>query len=164
MSPKNAGFPRTPIWPRSRCRSWSPVDRWADRSGTTFTAVLPDTTSATIRPHLEAAIDPDALLVTDAAPFFPPCARAIGLTHEPLDQKAGERCRSELHLDTVNSRHQRLKTFFRTRNGVATRYLDSSLAWYHLAILPKLPTPRSALAAVAGPAPVGHPNCIANAN
>ena len=48
-----------------------------DRSGTTVTAVLPDTTSATIRPHLEAAIEPDALLVTDSAPFFPPNYRDL---------------------------------------------------------------------------------------
>ena len=128
-----------------------------DRSGTTFTAVLPDTTSATIRTHLEAAIEPDALLVTDGAPFFPPCARALGLTHEPLDHKAGERRRGDLHLNTVNSRHERLKTFLRGRRGVATKYLDSYLAWYHLAILPKLPTPRSVLTSVAGLAPAGQP-------
>jgi len=58
----------------------------------------------------------------------------------------------------------RLKTFLRSRRGVATRYLDSYLAWYHLAILPKLPTPRSVLASVAGLTPVGHPLCMANAN
>jgi transposase-like protein len=136
----------------------------ADRSGTTVTAVLPDTTALTIRDHLETSIEPDALLVTDGAPFFPPCARALGLTHEPLDQKAGERRRGELHLNTVNSRHERLKTFLRSRRGVATKYLDSYLAWYHLAILPKLPTPRSVLTSVAGLAPVGQPLCIANAN
>jgi len=136
----------------------------ADRSGTTVTAVLPDTTALTIRDHLETSIEPDALLVTDGAPFFPPCARALGLTHEPLDHKAGERRRGELHLNTVNSRHERLKTFLRSRRGVATKYLDSYLAWYHLAILPKLPTPRSVLTSVAGLAPVGQPLCIANAN
>jgi transposase-like protein len=136
----------------------------ADRSGTTFTAVLPDTTAGTIRGHLETSIESDALLVTDGAPFFPPCARALGLTHQPLDQKAGERRRGDLHLNTVNSRHERLKTFLRGRRGVATKYLDSYLAWYHLAILPKLPTPRSVLASVAGLTPVGQPLCIANAN
>jgi hypothetical protein len=129
----------------------------ADRSGTTLTAVLPDTTAATIRVHLETAIGSDALLVTDGAPFFPPCARAMGVTHQPLDHKAGERRRGELHLNTVNSRHERLKTFLRGRRGVATKYLDSYLAWYHLAILPKLPTPRSVLTSIAGLAPAGQP-------
>jgi hypothetical protein len=136
----------------------------ADRSGTTFTSVLPDTTAATITAHLEAAIEPDALLVTDGAPFFPPAAQALGVSHQPLDQKAGERRRGELHLDTVDSRHERLKTFLRGRRGIATKYLASYLAWYHLAILPKLPTPRSGLASAAGPAPGGQPACMANAN
>jgi len=156
--------PRSAASRRRRCRSWSPFDRWADRSGTTFTRVIPDTRAATIRVHLGTSIQPDALLVTDGAPFFPPCAGALGLTHQPLDQKAGERRRGELYLNTVNSRHERLKTFLRSRRGVATKYLDSHLAWYHLAILPKLPTPRSVLASVAGPTPVGQPICIANAN
>jgi transposase-like protein len=136
----------------------------ADRSGTTFTSVLPDTTAVTITAQLKTAIEPDALLVTDGAPFFPPAARTLGVSHAPLDQKAGERRRGELHLNTVNSRHERLKTFLRGRRGIATKYLGSYLAWYHLAILPKLPTPRSVLASVAGLAPVRQPACMANAN
>ena len=136
----------------------------ADRSGTTFTRVLPDTTAATITTHLATAIEPDALLVTDAAPFFPPVARFLGVTHEALDHKAGERRRGDLHINTVNSRHERLKTFLHGRRGVATKYLDSYLAWYHLAILPKLPTPRSVLASVAGLTATGQPVCSVNAN
>jgi len=46
----------------------------------------------------------------------------------------------------------------------ATQYLGSYLAWYHLAIRPKLPTPRSVLAPVAGLTPLGQPVCIDNAN
>ena len=130
----------------------------------TFTRVLPDTTAATISAQFEGAIECDALLVTDAAPFFPPAARSLGVTHEALDQKAGERRRGDLHINTVNSRHERLKTFLRGRRGVATNHLGSYLAWYHLAILPKLPTPRSVLASVAGLNPVGQPTSIANAN
>ena len=103
-------------------------------------------------------------MVTDGAPFFPPCARSLGLTHAPLEHKPGERRRGDLHLDTVNSRHERLKTFLRSRRGVATKYLDSDLARYHLAIPPKLPTPRSVSTSVAGPAPLGPPICMANAN
>jgi hypothetical protein len=64
----------------------------------------------------------------------------------------------------VNSRHERLKTFLRGRRGVATKDLDSYLAWYHLAILQKPPTPRSVLASVAGLTPVGQPLYIPNAN
>jgi transposase-like protein len=142
---------------RGLSREQVPILVAADRSGTTVTHVLPDTMAATIRPHLETALEPDALLVTDGAPFFPPCARVLGLTHQPLDHKAGQRRRGDLHLNTVNSRHEQLKSFLRGRRGVATKYLGSYLAWYHLAILPKLPTPRSVLASVAGLTPVGQP-------
>lgn len=62
----------------------------ADRSGTTFTHVLPDTTAAAISTHLEVAIEPDALLVTDGAPFFPPCARGPG-PHPPAARPQGRR-------------------------------------------------------------------------
>jgi hypothetical protein len=88
----------------------------------------------------------------------------VGLTHEPLNQSAGERRRGDLHLDTVNSRHERLKTFLPSRRGVATEYLDSCLAWYHLAILPKLPTPRSVPTSVAGLTTAGAPLSMVNAN
>ena len=50
----------------------------AGRSGTTFTRVLPDTTALTVRVHLETAIAPDALLVTDRTPFFPPNSSDLG--------------------------------------------------------------------------------------
>jgi hypothetical protein len=126
-------WPNQPCWQASwRCSRHGsrrgPLPVAADRSGTTLTRVLPDTTAATITAHFEAAIESDALLVTDGAPFFPPCARSLGVSHEPLDHKAGERRRGDLHLDTVNSRHERLETFLRGRRGIATEYLDS-FAW-----------------------------------
>jgi hypothetical protein len=129
----------------------------ADRTGTTITGVLPAVTAAALEARLGPVIEKDAILVTDAAPFYPPCAAAMDVTHQPLNQTAGERRRGDLHLQNVNSRHERLKSFLRTRRGVATRYLDSYLAWYHLAILPKLPTPRSVLTSVAGLTTTGTP-------
>ena len=47
---------------------------------------------------------------------------------------------------------------------IASKYLDSYLAWYHLAVLPKAPTPRSVLAPVAGLIGPRIPESIANAN
>lgn len=52
------------------------------------------------------------------------CFGALGVSHEALNQTAGERVRGELHIQTVNSRHERLKTFLRRHRGVATKYLD----------------------------------------
>ena len=36
--------------------------------------------------------------------------------------------RGDLHVQTVNSRHSRLKDFLRPRRGIATRYLDNYLS------------------------------------
>jgi hypothetical protein len=93
-------------------------------------------------------------LVTDGCTSYPPCAAAMGISHESLNQTAGERVRGELHIQTVNSRHERLKTFLRRHRGIATKYLDSYLRWFHLAVLPRHPTPRAVLAAAAGILPV----------
>jgi len=48
----------------------------------------------------------------------------MGISHESLSQTAGERVRGELHIQTVNSRPERLKTFLRRHRGIATKYLD----------------------------------------
>ena len=49
-----------------------------------------------------------------------------------LNRSMGERVRGDLHVQTVNSRHSRLKDFLRPRRGIATRYLDNYLSWFHL--------------------------------
>jgi transposase-like protein len=131
-----------------------PVLVAADRSGVTVSAVLPVVSAAHLQAVLQPVLDQDALLVTDGCTSYPPCAAALGVSHEALNQTAGERVRGELHIQTVNSRHERLKTFLRRHRGVATKYLDSYLRWFHLAVLPRQPTPRAVLAAAAGILPV----------
>lgn len=131
-----------------------PVLVAVDRSGTTISAVLPAVKSAHLQGVLQPHLDRDALLVTDGCTSYPPCAAAMGVSHEILNQSAGERVRGELHIQTVNSRHEQLKTFLRRHRGIATKYLDSYLRWFHLAVLPKHQTPRAVLAAAAGILPV----------
>ena len=65
-------------------------------------------------------------MVTDGNNVYPSCARAMGLSHEALNLSAGERTRGELHIQTVNSRHERLKGFLRPRRGIATKYTQST--------------------------------------
>lgn len=127
-----------------------PVLVATDRSGATFSAVLSAVTTETIRAALEHRIEQDALLVTDAKNVYPPAARALGVSHRPLNQSAGERVCGELHINTVNNRHSRFKDFLRDRRGVATRYLSNYLNWFHLAILNPDPTPRHCLTAAMG--------------
>jgi hypothetical protein len=74
----------------------------------------------------------------------------LGVSHEALNQSSGERVRGDLHIQTVNSRHERLKDFLRRHRGVATKYLDSYLRWFHLSVLPRTPSPRAVIAAAAG--------------
>ena len=92
----------------------------ADRTGATISAILPAANTDTIKDVLAPVLGKDALLVTDGASFYPPCAAKLSVTHEMLNQSAGERVRGELHIQTVNSRHERLKTFLR-------RYIAASL-------------------------------------
>ncbi len=127
-----------------------PVLVAADRSGATVSAVLPVVTADAIRAVLAPLLDKDALLVTDGNNIYPPCAAALGVSHEALNQSAGERVRGELHIQTVNNRHSRLKDFLRARRGIATKYLASYLRWFHLIALHQDPSPRHCLAAAMG--------------
>ena len=67
-------------------------------------------------------------LVSDGGASYPPCAAALGVSHEALNRSMGERVRGDLHVQTV----RRLKDFLRPRRGIATRYLDNYLSWFHL--------------------------------
>ena len=127
-----------------------PVLVAADRSGTTFSTVLPKVNANTLQKALAPVIDKDALLVTDGNNSYPLCATALGVSHEALNQSSGERVRGELHIQNVNNRHSRLKKFIEKRYGVATKYLANYLRWYHLIVLEKDSTPRFCLARAMG--------------
>jgi transposase-like protein len=119
----------------------------ADRGGATYSAVLPMVDAEALKDALGSVIKPDSLLVSDGHSAYPPCAAALGLRHEALVLATGKRVRGALHIQTVNSRHSQLKNFLRRFRGVATRYLDSYLRWFHLVVLEPQPSPRSCLAA-----------------
>lgn len=122
----------------------------ADRSGATVSAVLPSVCSDSIRKILQPIMDKDALLVTDGCTSYPPCAKAMGISHEAVNLSSGIRIRGALHIQTVNSRHERLKTFLRRHRGIATKYLDNYLKWFHLSGLHNHPTSRACLNAAMG--------------
>jgi len=123
----------------------------ADRSGAVVSAVLPVDSAEAIRAVLDPVLSKDALLVTDGGTALACCAIGMKVSHEVMNQSAGERVRGELHIQTVNSLHERIKTFLRVRRGVATKYLDNYLRWFHLAGLQHAPTPRACLNAAIGP-------------
>ena len=130
-----------------------PVLIAADRSGNTICSTLPELNSEQITAVLEPVLAKDALLVTDGGTYYPKAAERLGVNHEDIIVSAGERVRGELHIQTVNSRHERLKAFIRTFRGIGSKYLPNYLRWFHISILPKTPTPQTCLnAALALPA------------
>ena len=130
-----------------------PVLVAADRSGTSLSAVLPADTGDAIKAVLDPVLSKDALLVTDGGKALARCATTMKITHEALNQSAGERVRGELHIQTVNSLHSRLKDFLRRRRGIATKYLEHYLRWFHLAAIGDRPTPHACLNAALGTQP-----------
>ena len=132
---------------RGLSREQVPVLMAADRSGTTASAVLPRVDAAALAAALDPVVAKDALLVSDGGASYPPCAAALGVSHEALNRSMGERVRGDLHVQTVNSRHSRLKDFLRPRRGIATRYLDNYLSWFHLVGLAPGANDRACLAA-----------------
>jgi transposase-like protein len=122
----------------------------ADRSGTMFSAVLPELSAQAIQAVLEPVLETDVLLVTDGASVSPRCAADLAVSHEPLNQSAGPRVRGELHIQTVNNRHQRLKAFLAPFRGIATKYLPHYVKWFEMVGLVLTPSSRLCLNAALG--------------
>ena len=112
-----------------------------------MSAVLQAVSAAALEGALGPVVETDVVLVSDGAAGYPPCAAALGVRHEALNVAAGERVRAAFHIQTVNSRHGQLKGFLRGFRGVATKYLDSYLRWFHLIGLADPASPRACLSA-----------------
>ncbi len=137
---------------RGLSREQVPVLVAADRGGETLSHTLPALNADNGKAVLGPVLAPDALLVSDANRCYPPVAAALDIPHESINASAGERVRGAVHIQTVNSRHSQIKGFLRIRRGVATKYLDSYLRWFHLIALGDRPSPRACLeAAMAKP-------------
>ena len=132
---------------RGLSREQVPILVAADRGGETLSHTLPALTADSVKDVLEPVLAPDALLVSDANHCYPPVAAALDIPHESINASAGERVRGALHIQTVNSRHSQIKGFLRARRGIATKYLDSYLRWFHLIELGNRPSPRACLEA-----------------
>ena len=133
-------------------REQVPILVAADRGGETLSHTLPALNADSVKEVLEPVLAPDVLLVSDADRCYPPVAAALDIPHESINASAGERVRGAVHIQTVNSRHSQIKGFLRGRRGIATKYLDSYLRWFHLIELGDQPSPRACLeAAMARP-------------
>ena len=129
-----------------------PIVVAAARGGGVISAVLEVDNGDAIKAVLEPVLSKDAPLVTDGGKALPRRATKMNVSHEILNQSAGERVRGEFHIQTVNSLHERIKTFLCPRRGVATKYLGNYLRWFHRTGLQHAPTARAYLNAAIGAA------------
>ena len=132
---------------RGLSKDLAPILFAADRSGATLGAALDSTRAAEIADALRPAVAKDAVLVSDAARCYSPCARSLGLSHIALNQSAGPRIRGPYHIQTVGNRQSRFKGFLFHFRGVATKYLGNYLQWYQLACLDENASPSTCLGA-----------------
>ena len=104
---------------RGLSREQVPVLMAADRSGTTFSAVLPRVDATVLTAALDPVVAKDALLVSGGGASYSPCAAALGVSHESLNRSMGERVRGDLHVQTVNSRHRAVsRKWWKFEDGV----------------------------------------------
>ena len=102
-----------------------------DRTGTTFDFVTGRgaVTAAQLHRHLLPVLKRDVLLVTDSHAAYGAFARAVAISHETVNLRAGERVRGAVHVQNVNGYHRRFRQWLSRFNGVATRYLPNYLGW-----------------------------------
>jgi len=115
---------------RGRSREHVAVFVARDRSGTTVDGVLERVDAASLEALLKPTLDPDTVLCTDGLPAYGAVAARLGLKHEALTLRRGERVAGPFHIQNVNNYHSRWKGWLRRFHGVSTRYLPSYLAWF----------------------------------
>ncbi|MFJ5718202.1 IS1595 family transposase [Neobacillus sp. NPDC093127] len=104
-----------------------------DRQKSTYSGVLGK--GRIIKSQLDKAIglklSSDNTLCTDAWRAFSVYAKSKGLEHYRFKSNGTVRVRGLYHIQNVNNYHSRLKGWMQRCNGVATKYLDHYLSWFH---------------------------------
>ena len=103
-----------------------------DRGGATFAQVTERLDSASLKPLIQKAVAPDTILCTDGWSTYRAVAAQLGLRHESLSFRQGERVRGPFHVQNVNNYHSRWKGWLRRFNGVSTRYLQHYVSWFRM--------------------------------
>jgi len=102
-----------------------------DRNGNTMDKVVDGFDSQKLSVCLSGLLSKDALLCTDGKPVYRKFARKEHLRHKRLNLSAGIRVvEGVFHVQNVNAYHSRLKNWMTRFNGVATKHLESYLAWF----------------------------------
>jgi len=102
-----------------------------DRNGNTYDSVLREFSSEILAKDFAPRLDDDIMFCSDGKSVYGKFARENELSHEALNLSKGEHVRNKIiHIQNVNAYHSRLKDWIRSFKGVATKYLDSYLAWF----------------------------------
>ena len=110
-----------------------PVLICRDRAGNTADFMLEKADKEHIGAVLKPLLATDVVLCTDGAKSLAAVARAMGITHRPVNLAAGQRIVAGVyHVQNVNAYDSRLKEWMRRFHGVATRYLGNYLGWRRL--------------------------------
>lgn len=104
-----------------------------DRATATANMILAADGKADLVAALKPLLPSDTILCTDGSSVLAAVAKEIGVTHRPVNVKAGQRVIAGVyHIQNVNAFDSRLKNWIRRFQGVATKYLDSYLGWFRM--------------------------------
>lgn len=129
-----------------------PVLICRDRAGGTADFVLARADKAHISAALKPILATDAILCTDGGRALGAAARAMGITHRPVNLAQRIRVIAGVyHVQNVNAYDSRLKTWMSRFHGVATCHLANYLGWRRLIERwGNAPKPRAVLLAALG--------------
>jgi len=104
-----------------------------DRNGNTLDAILFKSNQKTLAEVMLPVVDKDALLCSDKKRSYLAFAKTNHLTLKTVVSSAKNYITEEIyHIQNVNAYDSRLKQWIKRFNGVATKYLESYLAWRRL--------------------------------
>lgn len=102
-----------------------------DRATATASILLSADGKADLVAALKPLLPSDTILCTDGSSVLAAAAKEMGVTHRPVNIKAGQRVIAGVyHIQNVNAYDSRLKNWIRRFQGVATKYLESYLGWF----------------------------------
>ncbi len=104
-----------------------------DRNGNTIDAILFKSNQDTLAEVMVPIVDKDVLLCSDKKTSYRAFAKKYHFTLETINASAKEYVKDKIyHIQNVNAYDSRLKAWMKHFNGVATKYLESYLAWMRL--------------------------------
>jgi len=104
-----------------------------DRNGNTMDAILFKSNQRTLAEVMLPVVDKDALLCSDKKRSYLAFSKTHHLTLKTVNSSAKEYVKEKIyHIQNVNAYDSRLKLWIKRFNGVATKYLESYLAWMRL--------------------------------